>query len=187
MRKRTLLALIFLAAFAVRAGFILFAPPRSMAIDDSAQWNRTALRYLSGTGFLENAADLDPKRPPVYPLFLAGTYAVFGAENFTAVKIAQALLGAFICVLIYGLAFLLSGPRTALGSAAACAVYPPLVIYTGILQSETLFTVLLLLFALALVLVRDHSARWPIAAAGIIPIPPRPTRPPSFQRGPPPP
>lgn len=139
-----------------------------MALDDSAQWNKTAVRFLGGTGFVRNAADLDPKRPPVYPLFLAGTYAVFGTENFAAAKGMQALLGALACALLYGLAFVLAGPRTALWASAACAVYPPLIVYAGILQSETLFTAFLLLFALLLLLVRDHSARWPIAAAGIL-------------------
>ena len=171
MKKSELLrnwSVIFILAFAVRAAFVLLAPARPMTLDDSAQWNRTALRFLSGTGFTENAADLDAKRPPVYPLFLAGTYAAFGAENFTAAKLAQAFLGALTCSTLFAIALILCGPRIALLTGGLCAIYPPLIVYTGILQSETLFAALLALFALMLLIVRDHQTRWPVAAAGVL-------------------
>ncbi|HEY6661265.1 MAG TPA: glycosyltransferase family 39 protein [Pyrinomonadaceae bacterium] len=44
-------------------------------------------------------------RLPGYPLFLAGVYAVFGHNNDTAVRVVQAVIDTFTCVLIAMVAF----------------------------------------------------------------------------------
>lgn len=159
---------IFITALVLRIAFLLATPPRPQNWDDSTQWNKTATYFMEGRGFIQDAQDLDPKRPPVYPLFMAGNYLLFGSGNATAVKHAQATVGALTCVLIYLLVQSLIGPVTAAAAGYVCAVYPPLIVYTGILQSETLYIFLLFAFLLSWVTgSRKSDWRW-FALAGVL-------------------
>jgi 4-amino-4-deoxy-L-arabinose transferase-like glycosyltransferase len=117
-----------------------------MALDDAFQWNNTALHFLHGKGFLTNTENLDPKRPPIYPLFMAANYWLFGEQNFTSVKISQAILGSVTCLGILAIGSLLFNPVIGFWTGIVCAVYPPLIVYSEILQSETLFIFLLTVF-----------------------------------------
>ncbi len=135
---------IFAAALALRLLYVFALPARPMNWDDSTQWNKTALRFLDGAGFLTATEDLDPKRPPVYPLFLAAVYSVAGRESFAAVKVAQALIAAFTCLVWVLAARLLFSEWLAFRLGLVLALYPPLIVYSEVLQSETFF---ILLFA----------------------------------------
>ena len=150
---------IFVLALVVRISYIALVPPRPLNLDDSFQWNNTALHFLHGNGFLTQTENLDPKRPPFYPLFLTANYALFGEENFKAVKISQAIFGSLTCVGIYEAASLLISPPAALGAGILAALYPPLIVYCEILQSETLFTFLLIFFVLFWILAIQRT-RW---------------------------
>jgi len=153
--------IIFLTALIVRLVYIAAVPPRSMSIDDSGRWNQVAVKFAGGEGFLKNTDGLDPKRPPVYPLFLAANYKLFGMENFRAAKISQAFLGALTCVMLFYLGNMLLGPETGLWSGIACSFYPPLIAYCEILQSETVFTFLFLAFLMAFSRKKEHKkAPW---------------------------
>lgn len=140
------LTLIFFLALLMRMAYIAIVPPRPMTIDDSSQWNNTALHFFRGEGFLTCTEDMDAKRPPLYPLFLAANYRVFGKENFIAVKMTQAFLGALTCCIIFGIGIILFGENVAFYSGMICAVYPPLIVYAEILQSETFYLFLLFSF-----------------------------------------
>lgn len=133
---------IFFLALFVRCAYILCAPSRSMELDDSKAWNTVAMRFYRGTGVTEHTYELDPIRPPIYPFFMALTYSVFGEQSFTAVKLAQAVIGSLTCVIFgyWASSWLL---------ALILALYPPLIIYCAILQSETLYTFLLSIFLLS--------------------------------------
>lgn len=89
-------------------------------------------------------------RPPFYPLFLAGIYAIFGHSQLP-VYIIQALLGTLTVALTYWLAhnMLDNTPvwireAAALSAMGLVATYPSIVAYSGILLSETLFITLLM-------------------------------------------
>ncbi|MBI1979527.1 MAG: glycosyltransferase family 39 protein [Elusimicrobia bacterium] len=144
MKKKLLTILI--AALSVRFFALILLPERSVDQDDSAQWNNTALHFLQGKGFLSETENLDPKRPPVYPLFIAAQYFLFGENNFLSVKIAQVLLSGLSCLILGAIASSLVGPSAGFWIGLLSAFYPPLILYSGIFQSETLFTFLLLLF-----------------------------------------
>lgn len=106
-------------------------------------------------------------RPPLYPLLLAGIYALFG-HVYTPVYLLQALLGTLMLAEIYGLGKLARRPNVGLLAAAVCAVFPPLIGYCGILLSETLFFALLLA-AVGMLLAGLQSGRMKtFVAAGIL-------------------
>jgi 4-amino-4-deoxy-L-arabinose transferase-like glycosyltransferase len=105
-------------------------------------------------------------RPPLYPLFLAAVYRLAG-DGRVPVSCAQALLGAAAALLAFGTARRLCGARGGLVAGLLVACYPGLIVYTGLLMSETLY---ILLFGAALfVLARDEPpAAAACAAAGAL-------------------
>ncbi len=145
---------IFLAAFLLRLGYVL-TQPAEFWDEDEGVYVRIAENFLAGKGLI-----LTPLRkavfPPLYPLFLAGLLKT-GLPLFPAARVSQALLGAFSCLLIGGvarLAFSGLGERVSRGagvlSALLLAVYPMAVIYPARMMTENLLLFLLPAAVLAL-------------------------------------
>jgi hypothetical protein len=77
-------------------------------------------------------------RLPGYPGFLAGMFAVFGREHYTAVMIAQALIDTNTCLVIAGLALELTNDRAAKAAYLLAALCPFTASYVAAPLSETL-------------------------------------------------
>ena len=81
--QRRKIILIFLVAFAFRLFLIKYIPYPFFPerIDDAHSYDIMGLNILQGNGF---SGDENPpykptiRRTPVYPIFLAGIYAIFG-------------------------------------------------------------------------------------------------------------
>jgi len=97
-------------------------------------------------------------RPPLYPALVAGVYALFGVENFAAVRLLQALMGLATVGVVYGLGRCVVAPRTAAWTAAMYCFYPSLLIYNSLLLTETLFTLLLTSSILLIVIAIQRSS-----------------------------
>jgi len=96
-------------------------------------------------------------RPPGYPLFLRGlALAGVGRRGYLVI---QAFLSALTLVPLFVFGRRWVGERAALAACALLAFYPPLVLYSILFMSETLF-VLLLVTAFALIARPDagHAA-----------------------------
>lgn len=76
-------------------------------------------------------------RPPLYPLFLAGIYAI-DPGNFRLARIAQALIFITLVPTVYALSRRMVGGRGAAWAAIIVAVYPIFVHYSTELLSESL-------------------------------------------------
>jgi len=101
---------------------------------------------------------------PLYPLCLATVYLLFGDGNYLMARIISALLSAVTGVIFYWIALQLFGRSAALVAGCFIAVYPPLVYFTGLLMSETLFIFLeSLVIALAYLSVRGPSVKINVA------------------------
>lgn len=99
-----------------------------------------------------------PGRTPVYPMFLALCYVLFG-HSYAAVLYAQAFVGAAAIPLTYRLARRFVGPRSSLLAAGLIALNPALAYHVTRLYSEILYTPLLLLAVLSLL--------WALEAQGV--------------------
>src|SRR5262249_45529527 len=80
-------------------------------------------------------------------MFLAAIYSAarpLGIDRWVAARLAQAVLGTVIAVLIGAIALRLWGRRTGLIALALAAVYPPLILFSGALMTEPLLIALLL-------------------------------------------
>jgi len=113
---------------------------------------------------------LSAHRPPLYPLFLAAFFRMFGVKATVALW-ANAVLGAVSVLLTFLLARILLLPAGALLSSAVAAFDPYLVISSGWLMSEAFCILLFLLFLLLLVEPRQgklQSALLGVLFAGLI-------------------
>jgi hypothetical protein len=127
-------------AFALRVAFVLVEPSNKLAGDEWT-WYRWALAPDGGVASAKVA--FSPFRnhmifyPPLYPYFIAAVHALAG--SLTAVKIAQAALGAVLVVAIARIGAQALAPRVGIAAGAIAALYPDLVWFAAHFWSETLF------------------------------------------------
>jgi tetratricopeptide (TPR) repeat protein len=126
-----------------------------------AEWNRAGLLSLpvvdANTFDKEARGLLNGSWPgpepfwqaPLYSVFLGGIYRIAG-PHWPAARLANALLGAGICVLTWRLSRRWLGPTGSLVAFGICALYGPLIYFEGQLLREILSTFLLLAWLLAL-------------------------------------
>ncbi len=149
-RFAMIFTLIFFIGFVFRVGYVLYtgnAKPHS----DAAGYDRLGFN-LAEYGVLGTAPDKpSSRRAPIYPLFLAAVYKIFG-HSYPAVKIIQAVISMFTCLLIFLLAVKLTGSRiTAMIAFAVSAIYPYFIYYNAYLLMETLLVFFSVLMMLAII------------------------------------
>jgi Dolichyl-phosphate-mannose-protein mannosyltransferase len=174
---RRVVGLLLALALVVRLGYVA-ATPGYEAVNDAHNYDVHARSIAAGHGFARIGSGPSGQtafRPPGYPYFLAGVYAVSGVDRadpetrYRAGRVANALVGTAIVALIGVLCVQLLGRRVALAAMALGAVYLPLVLVGGTLMSEPLFAALLL-GALAAAVHHRRSARryrWALLAGAL--------------------
>ncbi len=155
--KLKLLFVIAAAGLLLRI-FYVSTLPEETAFPDSERYNVIAGELLRGEGFKS------PLTAPLYPLFLAGVYSVFG-RSFFAVRASQAFLGALSILIVFFLTEQISSKRAGIIAASIFAVYPFFIFFSGLLLTETLFIFILLGFILFLGrLLKNPTGRNALAA-----------------------
>ncbi len=138
-RPAYVITAIFLLALALRLPFSLFCPWSS---GDSSGYQQIALNLIAGHGFSwSTSPPFEPNlyRTPVYPLFLAGVYSIFG-PGARAVYLLQAAIGSIVCCLTYATARQFWNGHTASVAALLCCTDLFAAYYVGNILTETLFT-----------------------------------------------
>jgi 4-amino-4-deoxy-L-arabinose transferase-like glycosyltransferase len=153
--------LVFAVALAVRLVFVLVAYPRvepDFRTPDG--YDTIAANLAAGHGFrLEGSSLAAAERLPLYPAFLAALMRAFGPSPVPW-QVAQCVLGALTCVLVFLVARRWASRGGALAASLLCALHPTLVLYTARPLTETLYILLLVLLVHALA-----TERW-LAAGG---------------------
>src|SRR3954468_5694731 len=161
---------ILVLALIVRVAQII-ATPHWQPVADPADYVRHAVSIAHGHGMADSflpGGGPSALRPPAYPYFLGGVFAVSG-DSLTAGRLASALLGVVTVALIGVIAQLLWSRRVAIVAMAIAAVYPPLVLLSGTLLSEALGLPLVLgLLALVLAYRDGPRPRWVAPVAGAL-------------------
>jgi 4-amino-4-deoxy-L-arabinose transferase-like glycosyltransferase len=153
------LLLVFLLALGLRLAYVVSGQRLCAAPTyDGISYDLLATHLIGGQGYSLGAGQ-SAFRPPAYSFFLALLYLLVG-RNYCAIRIAQALLGAFTPVLLYGaVARQFPGRRSlALLAAAGVVVHPLLIYMAGLIYPETLSIFLLALFWY---LLARPASRWP--------------------------
>ena len=163
-------ALTILALALVLRLAIVFLGPDLALLGDAGDYDRHAVSIAAGDGYPDTvlAAPGSPTalRPPGYPFWLGGLYAVFG-DHPDAGRIAGALLGALSVFLILLLARRLWDDRVALVAAGLAAVSPALIYVNGSLVSEQIFLPLMLGAVLVTLMAREAEGRRLLALAAL--------------------
>ena len=153
------LSWILLLALLVRVAFVV-ACPQAPVVHDAAGYDADALRLAAG----ETAA---MTKGPIYPMFLAVIYGLFGHAQ-TVARIVQTLISTLSVWLIYLLADRVFHRQAAEVAAMIAAVYPAFISYAGWLLTETLSVFLLVAFTFLLVRAMGRPGVWAWAAAGFV-------------------
>jgi len=154
-------ALVFLAALGLRLLHLreiqAHDPFFAQASVDGAFYHAWALEILSGDWLGDGVLYLGP----LYPMFMAGVYALLG-PSLPALKAVQAVLGAVSCVLVWGLARELFDRRVAALAGGLAVFYAMLVFYGGTVMIVNLQVplVLGLVWALLRALRQPSFGRW---------------------------
>ncbi|HEX2233568.1 MAG TPA: glycosyltransferase family 39 protein [Thermoleophilaceae bacterium] len=162
---------ILLVALLLRLAVVVESRPYELFGDAHnyglhAQWIAEELEYPPSI----DGPDGGPTafRPPLYPLFLAPFYALFGDDGAEVARFSQAFLGVVVAALVGLIASMLWGRRVGLIALTGASLFPPFM-YTGAaILSETLFLAVMLAAVAATVQARrsPRRVRW-AAAAGV--------------------
>jgi hypothetical protein len=154
------LALILVASLVIKLGIALLVDGVVPVNDEES--------YLSLAMELVKHGRYDTLfRPPLYPGFLAGIFALGGTTLW--VRLSQALLGTLSVWLVYGIARDSAGHRVGLVAACLVAFDPLLIFFSAMLWSETLYIVLWLLGVRLIAIGQPLAARasWNLLLAGL--------------------
>jgi 4-amino-4-deoxy-L-arabinose transferase-like glycosyltransferase len=159
---KRLLILILVAAVLIRIPVALYMGDQVTVlpgIQDQVSYNALARSLLEGRGYSFTKAwyPFTPANTPtahwsfIYPLYLAGIYAVTGYHPLAARLLQAAVGGALICFLVYLIGRRVADEVIGLVGAALAAVYGYFIYYSAALMTET-FSIVLILVSLYLAL-----------------------------------
>jgi 4-amino-4-deoxy-L-arabinose transferase-like glycosyltransferase len=152
---------VFALALLVRALWASYAEadPADGRLDDSVFYDYAARSLADGRGYVSPwTGEETALFPPGYPFFLAGLYAVFGADPQVG-ESANVLLGAATCGLAFALGRLLFGWKAGLAAGLILAFFPGQALFVPALMSEGLFTFLFVAALLLAVLTARRAGR----------------------------
>jgi len=162
-----LLAVLFGAALTLRLVPVLLTRDLGIALDDMFQYDALAESMRLGQGYTWYGGIPTAARAPLYPLFLAIIYSLFGHQFLTA-RIVQAIVGSFLPVVVYVLGRGMFEERVARIAAWVVVVYPLFLVYPLALATENLFFLLVPLMILCLLRAMDTSRRAYYLLAGVL-------------------
>ena len=149
--KKLLLSILGLCLI-LRLLFLIAVQPWAYSVDeqldfcrDSPLYHQLACTLLDHHRFAESEiAEPDPLRTPVYPVFVAGIYGVFGRIPWF-ISIFQILLDTLSCYLLFWTLNRLINHKVALIAAFFYAIDPYLILFTSALLTEILFVFFLVM------------------------------------------
>ncbi len=178
--RKTVVAAIVIAAFAIRVALILlFATYRIPADQDhwafGYELGRVARSVAEGRGF--SSPLIFPTGPtawfaPLFPLTIAGVFRVFGVYttgSAAAVLLLDSLLSALTCAAVFWLGSKVFDAKTGLLAAAALAVYPPSIWHAiNTIWDTSALALALVLLTVYLVWLRGRTGAWWFALGGAL-------------------
>lgn len=152
LNRANLFLVIFLFAFFIRFLAIVNLPVEYQKPQgDPAEYDGLAISLLTTKSFSYDNGLPTSNRTPLYPLFLAFIYSIFGHSYFW-VRFIQAILSALLCLIIYLIGERLFDRKVGLLSSLICVIYQPFIFFSyyagpGFLNTENLF---IFLFAITI-------------------------------------
>ncbi len=159
-----IISVIFLAALLLRILYIFTLDNVHIGLWDDEGWE-IAKNLVEGKGYSMSyhVNGLLSFRPPVFPLFLAGVFAIFG-QNILVTRIFLAIANSFICLVIFFLGRRMFNREVGLLAMAISAFYPVFIYWSGYLGPETLAILFLTLSILFLLRTEENPFFYSILA-----------------------
>ena len=172
-KSKQLLTLILVLAVLIRIPVAIYMGDQVSelpGIQDQISYDALARSLVDGRGysFTENWYPFTPANTPtahwsfLYPIYLAGIYAVIGYHPLVARLVQGILGGMLICFLVYLIGRRVANEVTGLVGAALAAVYGYFIYYNVALMTETFFIILILFSLYLSIKLKDKPslARW---------------------------
>jgi hypothetical protein len=164
---------LFMSALIIRLIFfyIFLAQNPCQLMYDSKQYHDLAVNLVEGKGIVgDDGVTPQFYRLPGYSCFLALCYKIFGI-NPQAALFAQVVLSSVIPLLVFFLALALFPLQCSIAFLAAsiATIHTGLLIFSGLVMSETLFLIFFLLFLILFFsLINSHqkTISWHVLLAG---------------------
>lgn len=115
-------------------------------IGDELQYRQIADSLVAGDGFGWGPDRLTSIRPPLYPGLLAAIWTATGGDNLQVVRGLQIVLALLTAGVVYLIGARVYNRRIGCYAAALAWLYPSLIFFNFLMLTETLFTLLLLVF-----------------------------------------
>lgn len=135
-------AVILLVLFGFLLRLLAVSQRESIGVD-SVRYLTFATNYLSGIYYTYGPTGLRELPDIGYPVFMVIFMKVFRLNVETAAVAVSLIAGTLTLVLVYFLALRASGRRTALYALFLAAVCQPLIEYSSLVQTESLFIMLM--------------------------------------------
>jgi len=175
MQKKQLMFLILLV-FLIRIAYIIFCNGnKPFHFNDEPGYDQIAINLIQKKGFFINIPEMfisnskpTAMREPLYPIFLAGCYKIFG-HNLLIVKILQAGVDCITAVFIYLISQQIFSNRSiSLLAVFLFAIYIPEVTFVPRLLQITFFTMTLVIFIYSLLKSQENPSFRNFLLAGLL-------------------
>jgi len=157
LQGKKFIIIILALGLALRLIFISLLPGKKFLLAgpfaDQKEFVATAKNVLGSRGIILGEGREIP-RMPLYGLFLAGSFRLFG-ENFFFLRLWQALISTGSVGLVFLLTRRIFSKEAALLAALVAAIYPFFIFFSGLILNETLFIFFFLLEIYFLVRLRN--------------------------------
>jgi 4-amino-4-deoxy-L-arabinose transferase-like glycosyltransferase len=169
---------VILIAVAVRLAFVVAVGRGMVAFEfnpDSIDLSSFAYNLSTGVGFahainedrpFSQPVEFSAWRPPLYPAFLAVAFHV--SRNALFLQLLQVSFAALALYFLLRLGFILFGELPALIAGLAFALYPPLIMYSADLGTESLFLLLLMVTLFVFYAVRGERSTARVFWLGVL-------------------
>lgn len=164
IKFRSCLFILFLVSLLTRLVFFYYFTQHgtnAWIYVDSDQYLSIAKNLIVGNGFCLEPGIATAYRLPGYPLFLAACFKLFGVHIIPALLL-QIVLASLIPILVFfvSLSLLPDCFTVAMIASVAAALHPGFIVYAGMLATESLCVLFLLIFFLFLFRGLKQSQPW---------------------------
>ena len=164
--EKRLLAIVLAVGAVLRLVWVVYAAREPVGLTDPSTYLFYGTRLAEGDGYTHLGDGPTAYFPVGYPAVLGAlVWAIrqigLGGDLPLAAGVLNAMLGSVTIALVYVIGRRLAGGRVGITSAGIVAVFPGLVLQTGVILSETLFTALAMA-AVAVLITGDPADRWPL-------------------------
>ncbi|MFH1540806.1 MAG: glycosyltransferase family 39 protein [Elusimicrobiota bacterium] len=146
--EKKFIVFIFLLSLFIKVVYVLQLSPQKLS-PDAYDWMNIASGIASGNGYG------DVWRPPVYPLFLASIFSLFG-KSVVLLRLINSLMCSVTCILIYFIGKKIFSSTVGKVSAILLCFYPYTIAYAGDLISETFYAFLISVSILSILICYEN-------------------------------